>query len=267
MISVGLAGIAAQYIRRLHLYSGHAPLNSPLPVPPMTGPVLALDTGSPQVSVAVAEGGLLRSARSAHLERSSTQLLGLIDEALHEAGARPAGLAGVLALRGPGSFTGLRIGLATALGLHQALALPATALSTFQALAAAAGRPGAPLVAVSDALRGEWSVQLFPTGDPAAPAGEPRLLAASAIAAWAAELAAERGALCTVTGFGLDALDRGPGGAVDWREAEALAGPAAAWFTGEPREWHAPLLSEPLYSRPPAVSRPKARQAPAPAPA
>lgn len=234
-------------------------------LPPMIGPVLALDTGSPQVSVTVAEGGLLRAARATHLERSSTQLLGLIDEVLREAGVRPPGLAGVLALRGPGSFTGLRIGLATALGLHQALGLPATALSTFQALAAAAGRPGAPLLAVSDALRGEWSVQLFPTGDPATPEGEPRLLAAASIAGRAAELAAEHGAACTVTGFGLTALDRGQGGAVDWREAGALAGPAAGWFTGEPREWRAALLSEPIYSRPPAVSRPKARPVPAPA--
>ena len=107
--------------------------------PPAPGSlVLALDTGSPWVSVAAARGDELVAVRAAAMERSSNQVLEMMREVLAEAGVQPAGLGGIVALRGPGSFTGVRIGLATAFGFYQALGLPATGLSTFQALATAA---------------------------------------------------------------------------------------------------------------------------------
>lgn len=214
--------------------------------------VLALDTGSPIVSVALAARGELLASRATRLERSSTQLLGLIDAVLRAGDLRLADLSGILALRGPGSFTGLRIGLATALGLHQALAIPATAISTFQALAAAAGGTGGPLLAVVDALRGEWAAQLFPQGDPGRPAGEPRLVRR-------ADLEAQGAA---VIGFGIETL-AASGIAVleaSLLAAGGLATPAVGWFTGTaraPEEWSSALLSAPIYSRPPAVTTPK----------
>jgi tRNA threonylcarbamoyl adenosine modification protein YeaZ len=238
--------------------------------------VLALDTGSPIVSVAVAERGELLASRATRLERSSTQILGLIDETLRACGLRPSELAGILAVRGPGSFTGLRIALATALGLHQALGIPATALSSFQALAAAAASGGGPVLAVVDALRGEWVVQLFPDGDPGLPAGEPRSIRCGSVpepeafADFAAEpwVATSGRARLTVVGFDLDPLRKltnGSAGAVRFiaagtLEAGGLAAPAARWFTGtrrEPEEWDCGLLSAPIYSRPPAVTTPK----------
>jgi tRNA threonylcarbamoyl adenosine modification protein YeaZ len=136
------------------------------------GLVLALDAGSPMVSVAAGRRGAVLAARAVPLERSSTQLLALIDEVLAAAGARAADLAGVVALAGPGSFTGLRVGLATALGLHQALGARALALPTLAAMAAMAAPSGAPpactVIAAVDALRGEWSAQAFRAGGPAA---------------------------------------------------------------------------------------------------
>lgn len=238
--------------------------------------ILALDTGSPVVSVALAARGELLAGRAARLERSSTQLLALIDETLRAAGLRAADLGGLLAVRGPGSFTGLRIALATALGMHQALDLPATAISTFQALAAAAGRPGVPLVALVDALRGEWSAQAFPDGDPARSAGEPRL-----IRALDAETLERLGATPprgggagpgpVAAGYGVTPERLPPGAAPvelldagEGADGGGLAAPAARWFTapgraGAESPWDPSLLSAPLYSRPPAVTAPKAR--------
>jgi ribosomal-protein-alanine N-acetyltransferase len=134
------------------------------------GLVLALDAGSPRVSVAVGWRGEALAARSVPLERSSTQLLALVDEVLAAAGARAADLTGIVALAGPGSFTGLRVGLATALGLYQALGalgVRALALPTLAAMAAASGAPpDSVVIAAVDALRGEWSAQAFRAGSP-----------------------------------------------------------------------------------------------------
>src|SRR5260370_5293507 len=77
-----------------------------LVLPPAIGDglVLALDAGSPLVSVAVGRGGDTQAARAVPQQRSSTQLLALVAEALAELGARPADLAGVVALAGPRRF-------------------------------------------------------------------------------------------------------------------------------------------------------------------
>jgi tRNA threonylcarbamoyl adenosine modification protein YeaZ len=102
--------------------------------------VLGLDTGSPLVSVAVTCGDRVLAERATELRRSSERLVGLIDDVLTAAGVSPGALHGVVALRGPGSFTGLRVGLATALGLSQGLGCLAAAPPTLLVLAAWARR-------------------------------------------------------------------------------------------------------------------------------
>lgn len=106
-------------------------------------PFLAIDTGSAIVSVAVGEPGRI-DVLSAPQGRSSRELIAMIDELLTRAGIGPRDLAAIGAARGPGSFTGLRVGLATALGLHQAAGVRAGAVSTFEILAADYFRHGAP---------------------------------------------------------------------------------------------------------------------------
>ncbi len=219
--------------------------------------LLALDTGSPLVSVAIGHGGRggeLLAERSVEIGRSSGQLVEMMGEVLAEAGARPADLGGVVALRGPGSFTGLRIGLATALGLHQALGVPATALSTLHVLAAAAWADGV-VVAAVDALRGEWSTQSFAAG---AALDEMELVHGGNLPSLFPGV--PESGLRTITGFGISRLAGLPDWPADIRLVEAGALAATALRLAlEIQAWDADLLIHPLYSRPPAVTPPKPR--------
>lgn len=228
--------------------------------------ILALDTGSPTVSVAVARGGRLLAGRAVEIGRSSQRLLGMIDEALADAGVASAELGGIVALAGPGSFTGLRVGLATALGLHQALEVPAVALPTLEALALSAGEGdggggGRRVAAVVDVLRGEWACQEWTVnGASPKPLGTAERLSGDELEArWAGGEAVE------VVGYGAEtALGGRFAGAVEegrvrFTEPAALAGPAALAASLRPPAWDAATLTEPLYFRPPAVTEPKGR--------
>lgn len=211
-------------------------------------PVLALDAGSPTVSVALGRGGAVLAARSEAISRSSKRLLQMIDEVLGEAGVEREGLGGIVALRGPGSFTGLRVGLATALGLHLALGVPAAALPTLLVLAAAAWREEEVLAAV-DALRGEWTVQPF-AGDPPRALGEAETLPAAALAARAPGV---------VVGFGVTSAFAEADGARLY-EPGPLAPIAIGLLPRLDLDWDPALLTDPLYARPPAVTAPAARR-------
>jgi tRNA threonylcarbamoyladenosine biosynthesis protein TsaB len=97
------------------------------------------------------------------VSRAST-LLEDVDALLRQGGAHPSDVEALAVGIGPGSFTGVRVGLATARGLALALGVPVAGVSTLAALAA--GAPGA--MPVIDARRREVFVL---------EAGEPRVLA------------------------------------------------------------------------------------------
>jgi tRNA threonylcarbamoyladenosine biosynthesis protein TsaB len=121
---------------------------------------LAFDTATDVATVALLrDGEVLGERRSRALS-----VLADADELLRAAGIGPADLGLLVVGVGPGSFTGVRIGLAAARGLGLALDLPVAGVSTLEALAA--GAPGA--VAVIDARRREVFALLE---------GEPRCLA------------------------------------------------------------------------------------------
>jgi tRNA threonylcarbamoyladenosine biosynthesis protein TsaB len=222
----------------------------------MPSPLLLLDTGSPLVSVAVSKEGVVVAERAVEQHRSSALLLDLVQEALAEAGIGVRDLGGIAALRGPGSFTGLRIGLATAFGLHQALGVPATALPTLQALAASApAAAGEVVVAAVDALRGEWSAQAFAAGAVPAALGAMTLVPGPELPRLAG------GSPAAIVGFGVSRLAGLPGwpGGLRLVEPGPLAPTAARLATAPETEWDPQLLVSPLYSRPPAISVPRPR--------
>jgi tRNA threonylcarbamoyladenosine biosynthesis protein TsaB len=219
----------------------------------MPSPLLALDTGSPLVSVALAREGVVIAARSVEQERSSTRLLEMVREVLEEAGIAVGDLGGIAALRGPGSFTGLRIGLATTLGLHQALGVPATAIPSLPVLAASAGATDGVVIAVVDALRGDWSAQAFTAAGQ--PLGEMALVPGPELPRLARDGAA------VVVGFGASRLAALPGWPAEPRliEPGPLAPTAARLASGPETVWDPGLLTTAIYSRPPAISLPKPR--------
>lgn len=108
---------------------------------------LAFDTATDVATVAVVDGrGLLVERRS-----RAVRVLREVESALEEAGLAREEVQRIVAGTGPGSYTGLRMGLVTARALAFALDVPALGVSTLAALAA--GAPGA--MPVVDARRGQ----------------------------------------------------------------------------------------------------------------
>ncbi len=113
--------------------------------------VLAIDTATSSCSVGLVDGGRLVARRTAAGPQAAQQALGLADACLREAGWTIADVERIAVGRGPGSFTGLRIGLATARGLGVGLGVDVIGAGTLDALLLAI--PGA--IAAVDARRGE----------------------------------------------------------------------------------------------------------------
>src|SRR5882672_6116495 len=98
--------------------------------------ILAIETSTPTARVAVLDAaGARRAAREATAARHSSNLLRLCDEALREAAVASAALAAIACGAGPGSFTGLRVGLAVAKGLALPSERPLVLISSLAALA------------------------------------------------------------------------------------------------------------------------------------
>jgi tRNA threonylcarbamoyladenosine biosynthesis protein TsaB len=115
--------------------------------------ILALDTSTEYCSVALWRDGTV-DARDAHAgQRHSEMLLPMVDELLRRHGMAVKNLDGIAFGKGPGSFTGLRIGCGVTQGLAFGAGLPVVGVSTLLALAEAAGAGRA--VCCLDARMGE----------------------------------------------------------------------------------------------------------------
>ena len=133
--------------------------------------VLAFDTATSFVSCCVWRDGVVLAERRSREVRAAQGVLLLVEELLEESGVLRKQLDAVGVGIGPGSFTGLRIGIATARGLALGLGVPVGGMGTLDALLA--GCPGA--TAVIDARRGEVFV--------AGPGREPGVVAPADLAA------------------------------------------------------------------------------------
>ena len=104
--------------------------------------ILAIDTATTQVVVATGSpaGRIDGLTTWAAGYRHGETLLPAIGRLLGEQNIRRSRLSGIVVGTGPGAFTGLRVGIATAKGLAHGLGLPIVGISTGEALLAAAGR-------------------------------------------------------------------------------------------------------------------------------
>jgi tRNA threonylcarbamoyladenosine biosynthesis protein TsaB len=107
--------------------------------------VLAMDTATTRIVLAVGtlagEPGAAMSWPAGY--RHGETLLPAIEQLLAEAGIARPDIAGIVVGTGPGAFTGLRVGIATAKGLAHGLGRPIVGIPTGAALLAAAARAGA----------------------------------------------------------------------------------------------------------------------------
>lgn len=116
--------------------------------------VLAIDTSTKVAGAALMEDGRLVCETNLVSElRHSERLMPLVDGCLKLAGWEPREIDVVAAVTGPGSFTGVRIGVATAKGIAEALGKPVAAVSTLEVLAASFPGFGGVVVPILDARR------------------------------------------------------------------------------------------------------------------
>ena len=103
------------------------------------GPLIAIDTATSQTVAALERPGREPASSSwPSGQRHGEELLAGLDRLLEREGVELGSLGGVVVGTGPGAFTGLRVGLATAKGLAHALAIPLVGIATSTALLAAA---------------------------------------------------------------------------------------------------------------------------------
>lgn len=217
--------------------------------------ILALDCSLSAVSAALydTDARRLLARRFAAMARGHAEALApMVEAVMREAGVAMADIGRIAVTTGPGSFTGLRIGLAMARGLALALDIPLVALGTLKALSLnVASGTGRPVAAAIDAERGEVYLAVFDAD------GRERVHPQAARLQDAPELLPD-GALLVGTGAGpLAEAARALGRTVTRADAPDL--PNAAAFAAYAATLK-PLAAapEPLYLRAPYATAPAA---------
>lgn len=127
--------------------------------------ILHLETSTKVCSVALSENGVLKALHEIHDDQYAhgEQLTLLVEAALKECALAPKDLTAVSIASGPGSYTGLRIGVSTAKGLCYALGIPLIAIDALTSLAAVARKkyPTEALCPMIDARRMEVYATIF----------------------------------------------------------------------------------------------------------
>ena len=136
--------------------------------------LLAIDTATDWASIAIYDED---NARILHEEtwwaqrRHTTSLLPRIDAAMRGLGLSSGDLSGVAVAIGPGSYTGLRVGLSLAKGLSLALGVPLAGIPTLDAVAYPHRGRAAHLCAIIQAGRTRVCWAIYPPADPLTPVG------------------------------------------------------------------------------------------------
>ncbi|WP_069814543.1 tRNA (adenosine(37)-N6)-threonylcarbamoyltransferase complex dimerization subunit type 1 TsaB [Streptomyces sp. TP-A0874] len=134
--------------------------------------LLALDTATPAVSVALHDGTrTLAESHRVDARRHGELLLPAVDRVLAEAGVKLESVSGFVVGTGPGPYTGLRVGMVTAAAFGAATGAPVYGVCSLDGMAYASGLPG-PFTVVTDARRKEvyWARYSGPATRVAGPA-------------------------------------------------------------------------------------------------
>lgn len=128
--------------------------------------ILAFDSSGKSASAAVLKGGVLAAERFINNGYTHSEtLMPMIAGVLKDSETEPADLSLIAVTKGPGSFTGLRIGLATAKGLSLPSGIPVAGISTLLALYYNARFFAGTVCALCDARRNEFYNALFLGGE------------------------------------------------------------------------------------------------------
>ena len=138
----------------------------------MSSVLLAIDTAAPRLQVALLVGERADTLVEDMAQGQAERIFPAIDELLARNGLAYKDLSRIAVTTGPGSFTGLRIGLSGARGLGLALGIPVIGVPSLLALSLAIECD--PIAVLLDARRDEAYFQLF--SGPGIPVGEPQLL-------------------------------------------------------------------------------------------
>jgi tRNA threonylcarbamoyladenosine biosynthesis protein TsaB len=118
--------------------------------------LLTIQTASPAGSIALSAGDHLLAEFSLDVRKTPTEwLLQSIEVLLEQTGVKQADLDAIAVVQGPGSFTGLRVGLATAKGLSLAAGCPLLGISSLRCLAMQVPFADLPVCAMLDARKQE----------------------------------------------------------------------------------------------------------------
>lgn len=206
--------------------------------------ILAVDTCLDACSAALLDGETVLAAVSEPMSRGHQERLAPMVQAM----MAPFGFKGldrIASTVGPGSFTGLRVGLAFAKGLSSALSVPLVGIGSLPALAA--GRTGFVCAAV-DARRSQIYLQAFRDG---APLMAPDALAVETATARLAELAGD--GPVTLVGSGAPLL----AGLIPGATVETPGGPDPVWVAKLAAAVREPIpVARPLYLRTPDAKLP-----------
>ena len=225
--------------------------------------LLAFDTACDACSVAIwGDGQIVAHRAKAMVRGQSEELVSMIDQTMGQSGVQFATLSAVAVTIGPGAFTGLRIGLATARAIALAAGCRAIGVSTFDAIAAAAAKEHHDrkrgLVVAIDTKRGDLYLQRYLPDSSAL--GFSPWQDASVVTPQAALALLPSGPLL-LAGDGARSLHEAMGSAgaratiaqVTVPDAAHVAAVAAYRFVADP----SPPPLRPLYLRPPAVRLPQ----------
>ncbi len=124
--------------------------------------ILGIDTTTLACSVALLKDETVLAEASLNIKKThSERLMPLLNNLLIESGIERETLEAIAVAAGPGSFTGLRIGVSTARALAQGLSIPAVPVCTLEALAEAIPTPGALICPLLDARRNQVYTALY----------------------------------------------------------------------------------------------------------